>query len=253
MLLTCDSTVRMPSVSRSTPRSRRSAWLRIIWRCWQDGTFYGVPMTAGDIYTVAGTGTAGFNGDGGPAASAELFTPQGVAIDRAGNLLIGDFGNNRFRVVAGHTGMFYGQAMTAGHIYTLAGDGTGGFTGDGAPATGAELLAPEAVTVDSAGNLVIADAGNARVRVVAARTGTFYATAMTAGHIYTVAGNGHFGFSGDGGPATSPSSASRRGSGSTALGTRSSPTPPPRPRATSAATTGSGWPPPAPARSTPRR
>ena len=166
------------------------------------GTFYGVPMTAGDIYTVAGTGTAGFNGDGGPAASAKLFTPQGVAIDRAGNLLIADFGNNRVRVVAGHSGTFYGQAMTAGHIYTVAGDGTGGFTGDGGPATSAELRAPEAVTVDSAGNLVIADGGNARVRVVAARTAIFYTTAMTAGHIYTVAGNGHFGFSGDGGPAT---------------------------------------------------
>ena len=166
------------------------------------GTFYGVPMTAGDIYTVAGTGTAGFNGDGGKATSAELFTPQGVAIDGAGNLLVGDYGNNRVRVVAGHSGTFYGQAMAAGHIYTVAGDGTGGFTGDGGPATSAELSAPAAVTVDTAGNLVIADSGNARVRVVAARTGTFYATAMKAGHIYTVAGNGHFGFSGDGGPAT---------------------------------------------------
>ena len=166
------------------------------------GTFYGVPMTAGDIYTVAGTGTAGFNGDGGKATSAELFTPQGVAIDGAGNLLVGDYGNNRVRVVAGHSGTFYGQAMAAGHIYTVAGDGTGGFTGDGGPATSAELSAPAAVTVDTAGNLVIADSGNARVRVVAARTGTFYAMAMKAGHIYTVAGNGHFGFSGDGGPAT---------------------------------------------------
>src|SRR5215467_1921577 len=155
------------------------------------GTFYGVPMTAGDIYTVAGTGTAGFNGDGGKATSAELFTPQGVAIDGAGNLLIGDDSNNRVRVVAGHNGTFYGRAMTAGHIYTVAGDGTGGFAGDGGPAAGAELFAPLGVTVDSAGNLVIADNSNGRVRVVAARTATFYATAMTAGHIYTVAGNGH--------------------------------------------------------------
>ena len=166
------------------------------------GTFYGVPMTAGDIYTVAGTGTAGFNGDGGKATSAELFTPQGVAIDGAGNLLVGDYGNNRVRVVAGHSGTFYGQAMAAGHIYTVAGDGTGGFTGDGGPATSAELSAPAAVTVDTAGNLVIADSGNARVRVVAGRTGTFYATAMTAGDMYTVAGDGTAGFSGDGGLAT---------------------------------------------------
>jgi NHL repeat-containing protein len=216
------------------------------------GTFYGVPMTAGDVYTVAGTGTAGFNGDGGKATSAELFTPQGVAVDGAGNLLIGDYGNNRVRVAADHSGTFYGRAMTAGHIYSVAGDGTAGFAGDGGPATSAELFAPEGVTVDSAGNLVIADAGNARVRVVAARTGTFYATAMTAGHIHTVPGTAVPASPGTAGRPPPPSSASRRGSGSTAPATRSSPTPPPHSRATSAAITGSGWPPPAPARSSAR-
>ena len=167
------------------------------------GTFYGQAMTAGDIYTVAGDGTAGFSGDGGPATSAELNDPAGVAVDGAGNLVIADTSNNRVRVVAASTGTFYGQAMTAGDIYTVAGDGTGGFSGDGGPATSAELDSPYGVAVDGAGNLVIADTDNNRVRVVAASTGTFYGQAMTAGDIYTVAGDGTSGFSGDGGPATS--------------------------------------------------
>src|SRR6266568_6698180 len=166
------------------------------------GTFYGQPMTAGDIYTVAGDGTKAFSGDGGPATSAELSLPEGVAVDAAGNLLIADGGNNRVRVVAHKTGTFYGQPMTAGAIYTVAGDGTSGFSGDGGPATSAGLSL-RGVAVDAAGNLLIADTFNRRVRVVAHKTGTFYEQAMTAGDIYTVAGDGNFGFSGDGGPATS--------------------------------------------------
>ena len=167
------------------------------------GTFYGQPMTGGHIYTVAGDGTAGFSGDGGPATSAELRLPQGVAVDAAGNLVITDTGNNRVRVVAAGTGTFYGQAMTAAHIYTVAGDGTAGFSGDSGPATSAELRGPQRVAVDAAGNLLITDTGNNRIRVVAASTGTFYGQAMTAAHIYTVAGDGTAGFSGDSGPATS--------------------------------------------------
>jgi len=118
----------------------------------------------------------------------------------AGNVLIADLFNNRIRVVAASTGTLYGQAMKAGHIYTVAGDGTAGFGGDGGPATGAELHWPYGVTVDGAGNLVLGDAGNNRVRVVAAKTGTFYGVPMTAGNIDTVAGTGITGFSGDGGP-----------------------------------------------------
>jgi hypothetical protein len=166
------------------------------------GTFYGQAMTAGHIYTVAGNGKQGFSGDGGPATSAELRFPYAVAVDGAGNLLVADHGNNRVRVVAVATGTFYGQAMTAGHIYTIAGDGTAGFSGDGGPATSAELNQPQSVTVDGAGNLVIADSFNNRIRVVAVATGTFYGQAMTAGDIYTIAGNGTRAFSGDGGPAT---------------------------------------------------
>jgi trimeric autotransporter adhesin len=167
------------------------------------GTFYGKAMKAGDIYTIAGDGSAGFTGDGGRATRAELNLPEGVAVDRSGNVLISDAGNDRVRVVAVHTGPFYGQAMTAGHIYTIAGDGSAGFTGDGGLATSAELNLPKDVAVDRSGNVLISDAGNDRVRVVAVHTGPFYGQAMTGGDIYTIAGNGTKGFTGDGGPATS--------------------------------------------------
>jgi DNA-binding beta-propeller fold protein YncE len=131
------------------------------------GTFYGQAMTAGDIYTVAGNGTYGFSGDGGPATSAELGFPASVTADQAGNLLIADVGSNRVRVVAAGSGTFYGQAMTAGDIYTVAGSRKSGFSGDGGPATSAGLNYPASVAVDAAGNLVIADSYNNRVRVVA--------------------------------------------------------------------------------------
>ncbi|HEY3732654.1 MAG TPA: hypothetical protein VGL63_01955 [Streptosporangiaceae bacterium] len=165
------------------------------------GTFYGKPMTAGDIYTVAGNGTGGFAGDGGPATSAKLSFPSGVAVDHAGNLLIADSLNSRIRVVAASTGTFYGQPMTAGDIYTVAGS-NGSTLGDGGPATSAFLNLPNTVAVDAAGNLVIADTDDSRIRLVAASTGTLYGQAMTAGDIYTVADNGHHGYSGKVGPAT---------------------------------------------------
>ncbi|HEV2452086.1 MAG TPA: hypothetical protein VGS62_09175 [Streptosporangiaceae bacterium] len=166
------------------------------------GTFYGQPMSAGDIYTVAGNGSTAFSGDGGPATQAGLNYPGQVAVDRAGNLVIPDSGNDRVRLVAATSGTFYGQVMTTGHIYTVAGNGSSGFSGDGGPATRAELFSPGMVAVDQSGNLLIADRGNNRVRVVAAASGTFYGQVMTTGDIYTIAGNGHIGFTGDGGPAT---------------------------------------------------
>jgi hypothetical protein len=166
------------------------------------GTFFGQHMFHGDIYTIAGDGSFGFGGDGGPATAAKITAPEGLAIDAAGNVLITDSDNQRIRVVAASTGAFYGQAMTAGDIYTIAGDGTAGFAGDGGPATAAELWDPAGVAVDPNGNVVIGDSINDRVRVVAESTGTFYGQAMTAGDIYTVAGNGQIGFAGDGGPAT---------------------------------------------------
>jgi DNA-binding beta-propeller fold protein YncE len=151
-------------------------------------------MTAGDIYTIAGNGDVNFSGDGGPAIKAGLAIPDGVAVDHAGNVLIADSLNSRVRAIAVRTGRFYGQAMTAGDIYTVA----------GGPATHVGLGLPDGVAVDRTGNLVIADTRNNRLRVLAARTGTFYGVAMKAGEIETIAGrtfDGQEAFSGDGGPA----------------------------------------------------
>jgi len=139
--------------------------------------------TAGVISTIAGNGKQGFDGDGGPATSASLYEPSGVAVDPAGNVYIADAGNLRIRKVD-----------TAGIITTIAGNGKEGFSGDGGPATSAELSFPVGVAVDPAGNVYIADEGSNRIRKV-----------NTAGIISTIAGNDTQGFSGDGGPATSAS------------------------------------------------
>jgi hypothetical protein len=139
------------------------------------GTFYGRAMTKGDIYTVAGNGTFGFAGDGGPATSAEFHNPDSVAVDGAGNIAVADtdsgttqfdMGNNRVRLVAAATGTFYGQAMTAGDIYTVAGNGTPGFSGDGGPGTHAELDQPFGVGVDAVGGLLVTDLFDGRVREI---------------------------------------------------------------------------------------
>jgi hypothetical protein len=164
-----------------------------------NGTFYGRAMIAGDVYTVAGDGSS--LGDGAPATSALLRRPAGVAVDGAGNLLVVDSQDNRVRVVAGHTGTFYGQAMTVGDIYTAAGNGGAGIGRDGGPATGTSVANPAAVAADDAGSLLVTDEFN-RVRLVAASTGSFYGKAARAGDIYTVAGNATSGFSGDNGHRT---------------------------------------------------
>lgn len=89
-----------------------------------------------------------------------------MAVDAAGNLVIADTGNYVVRVVAAKTGTFYGVAMTAGDIYTVAGNHGEGYLGNGVPATSAELEYPQGVAADGAGNLVIADSGNGLIRVV---------------------------------------------------------------------------------------
>ncbi len=136
--------------------------------------------TSGTITTVAGNGTAGYSGDGGPATSATLNWPMGVAVDASGNMYIADEPNNVVRKVD-----------TSGTIITVAGNGTAGYSGDGGPATSAFLNMPTYVALDAGGNLYVADTGNNVVRMVNA-----------AGTITTVVGNGAFGFIGDGGPAT---------------------------------------------------
>ena len=167
----------------------------------RDGTFYGVAMTAGDIYTVAGTGTTGSTGNGGRAVLAELDQPDGLAIDSHGNLVVADLANNQIRVVAATDGTFYGVHMTAGDIYRVVGTGRAGYGGDGGPATASELDRPAGVAVDGRGDLFVADTGNSRVRVVAASTGSVLGRSVRSGDITTVAGTGTAGFSGDGGPA----------------------------------------------------
>jgi hypothetical protein len=169
----------------------------------QTATFYGVPMTADHIYTIAGNGTAGYSGDTGPGPSAELDDPQGIAVDSGGDVIIADTNNNVIRVVPMSSGTFFGYPYLAGHIYTLAGDHASGFSGDGGPALSAEFSGPFGVAVDNAvpPNLVIADSGNNRLRVMAGSTGAFYGRSMTMLDVYTIAGTALGGFSGDGKPA----------------------------------------------------
>ena len=135
-------------------------------------------------------GAAGYTGDGGPAASALLNHPQGLAVDPAGDMYIADAGNNRIQEIAAAGGHHWGQSMTAGDIYTIAGSATGaaGSTGDGGPASSALLNGPGGLALDAAGDLYIADSGNNRVQEIAAATGTQYGQSMTTGDIYTIAG-----------------------------------------------------------------
>ncbi|MHB8259124.1 MAG: NHL domain-containing protein [Bacteroidia bacterium] len=137
--------------------------------------------TAGIITDVVGNGTAGFSGDGGQATAAEINYAAGIAIDAAGNIYIADIDNQRIRKV-----------NTSGIISTIAGNGTGGYTGDGVAATSVELNVPTGVALDAMGNLYIADDYNSRVRMV-----------NTAGIITTVVGTGTCCANlGDGGQAT---------------------------------------------------
>ena len=190
----------------------------------------------GTITTIAGTGVAGFGGDGGPATAALLNQPTNVFVDAMGDILIADQFNGRIRkisngiittvagngsegycgdggpatsaclgpegtldVVADVAGNFYIadvascriRKVTNGIINTFAGNGICGYSGDGGPATSASLSAPQSMALNSAGELFIADLNNSRIRKV------------TGGIISTVAGTGVAGYSGDGGPATS--------------------------------------------------
>ncbi len=135
--------------------------------------------TDGTITTIAGTGVAGFSGDGGPALLAQLANPNGIAVDGLGRVVIADTDNNRIR-----------QIDIDGTITTLAGTGTAGFTGDGADATLAELSGPYGVAIDDSGRVIVTDTGSSAVRRIG-----------TDGVIATLAGNGSDGFGGDGGPA----------------------------------------------------
>jgi hypothetical protein len=141
----------------------------------------------GTISTVAGNGTEGYSGDGGPATSAELAYPCGVAVDTSGNIYLADTGNARIRKVTFSNGV--------GTISTVAGNGTQGYSGDAGAATSAELDYPSSLAVDKSGNIYTVDEGNHVIREVTFSNG--------GGTITTMAGNGSYGYTGDGGPATS--------------------------------------------------
>ena len=144
---------------------------------------------AGVVTTVAGTTCCGYTGDGGPATSAQLYNPMGVAVDSSGNIYIADTSNSVIREVSG------------GIITTIAGkDGEGSYQGDGGPAIDSILWTPQGVFVDSSGNVYIADTVNNVIRKITASKGSISATS----NISTVAGDNALapGFSGDKGAAT---------------------------------------------------
>jgi sugar lactone lactonase YvrE len=140
-----------------------------------------VCMQAQVITTYAGNGVTGYSGDGGPATAAQFQELVGVAVDTAGNVYIPDYNNNVIRKVN----------KTTRIITTIAGNGTPGYSGDGGPATAAQMDHPWNVAVDISGAIYIAERGNNLIRKVSA-----------SGIISTFAGNGTIGYSGNGGPAT---------------------------------------------------
>jgi sugar lactone lactonase YvrE len=138
-------------------------------------------ISGGNISTAAGTGSATYGGDGGVAIKAQFTSPQQIVIDSAGNFYLSDSGTHRVRKMA-----------TDGTVTTIAGTGVAGYSGDNGPATSAKLNTPLGITLDSSGNLYIADGNNNRIRKV-----------DTSGTITTFAGDGSGAFGGDNGVATS--------------------------------------------------
>ncbi len=137
--------------------------------------------TSGVVTTIAGTGVAGYSGDGGLATSAQLYQPSAITIDDSGNLYVSDSYNHVVRKID-----------TSGIITTIAGTGVAEYSGDGGLATEAGLNLPFGLCFDNQGNLLIADTGNCRLRKVD----------MTTGILTTIAGDGGNSYSGEGGLAT---------------------------------------------------
>jgi hypothetical protein len=162
-----------------------------------------IPAGSHRVVTVAGTGTGGFNGDGLVATTSQLHQPTGVAVDAAGDLFIADTANCRVRVLPAADVTLFGRMMTAGHLFTVAGTGVCGSAGQGGPVASAQLWNPVAVTLDSAGDLLVADAGDQSVLLAAVHAGSFYGSAVGAGDIgVVVGGTGGYGpYLADGLPA----------------------------------------------------
>ncbi|MNY06804.1 NHL repeat protein [compost metagenome] len=167
------------------------------------GTYFGQSRSVGKIYTIVGNGTGSFAGDGNVATNGSIRAPQGLAFDAIGNLYFADSSNNRIRMMPKTTGTYYGQSMTANYLYTIAGNGTGAYGGDGTLATSGSLRVPIGLTFDNYGHLLIADGTNQRIRMVTGSTGSAYGQSVTAGYLYTIAGNGTQSFAGDSGQAIS--------------------------------------------------
>lgn len=149
---------------------------------WVNNRLRKVDKVSGLISTIAGNGTAGYNGDGIAATTAQINTPFGIVFDNTGNIYFAEYFGQRIRKITISTGL----------ISTIGGTGTGGYNGDGIAATTAQLSIPSFLAIDGGGNIYIGDAGNNRVRKIDAVTG----------FISTIAGTGTGGYNGDGIPAT---------------------------------------------------
>jgi hypothetical protein len=141
-----------------------------------------VDITTGIITTIAGTGTSGSAGNGGPATDAELYNPIGVCVDKSNNVYVADWSNVRVRKINQATGI----------ITTIAGTGVIGYTGDNGPASNATINSATDIALDTFGNILFGDQYNHAIRKIDAVTGV----------ISTIAGNGTAGYSGNGGQAT---------------------------------------------------
>ncbi len=151
-----------------------------LWWCEYDGHVIRRMDAAGKVTLVAGTGEAGFSGDGGPAVEARLNQPHEIRLDREGHLYFSDMKNHAIRRVD----------RVSGRISTVSGNGSPGYSGDGGAATGATLRQPHSLQFDSAGHLFIGDTGNHVVRRIDRVTGV----------ISTVAGTGKAGPTPDSAP-----------------------------------------------------
>jgi hypothetical protein len=160
------------------------------------GSYYGIAqMNAGQVYAIA-NGVSNSVVDGGFVYSAGLNAPDGVAFDAQGDVVFADTGNNVVRLIPAVARTVFGKSVQVQSIYTLAGNTTVGYTGDGGPGSTAALSLQgfAGVAVDPSGNVVIADGGNSVLRMVAAFSGVYHQKSMIGGRIYTIAGNGIAGF-----------------------------------------------------------
>ena len=166
-----------------------------------NGTFYGHAMTAGHLYTIIGNGVDGDMGDGtSNLAAAEFSGPSAVAIDAQGDIVITDSGNDAVRMMSATTGPRFGQELTAGELFTIAGGGQEGDITPGGSVFSAGLTGPDGVAFDAQGDIIVADTGNDLVRIIPAVARTVFGMAVQPGHIYTIAGNMNYGYTGNGGP-----------------------------------------------------